>query len=386
MKPIPLSRYFIRIVSSAFAVVLPLLFGLDPVWGQPRLPNVNPPKIQVPGTPNLPGQNRNNNSTQQQTPKKPQRPSRSGQRQKKQETKRTFESQYQTAGPTDVIRIDHPNYKTPDGKFLVGDFRKGNADENTIPVIILHGYGQAKEQVTPLAMKLAEAGMAVLTPDLRGHGQSISQQVQDFSEGERPTVRTDDNYKFDTFIKQDYTAMATIDWEFWYMFLGAEHNAKHLNMRRLIIIGVEFGAAIACNWAKNDWSISNVKKGHFARGLVLISPEEKYCQKALDALRQKKPGDQLAFLFILGSLNGDMLTAIKKIQEKLLGRDKEEKIPVAEQRAVLATFQTEQQGSELLAIDSFNIPELVTNFINIRMKKMKPRDLEWQAIKGDDEH
>jgi len=51
--------------------------------------------------------------------------------------------------------------------------------ENAGAVVIVHGYGGCKEEMTGLAWRIAEKGLAVCTIDLRGHGEHELQLDED---------------------------------------------------------------------------------------------------------------------------------------------------------------------------------------------------------------
>ncbi|MDO5566631.1 MAG: alpha/beta fold hydrolase [Planctomycetia bacterium] len=300
------------------------------------------------------------------------------------EPRKTFEEQFDKASATDPIRIDHDSYITSDGVWLVANYFKGNADENTIPVLLLHGKGQSKESMLSVAMTFASAGMAVLCPDFRGHGDSTTRQVQDYSSGDIPTRRIDEEYFVDNFQKEDYLHMVNTDGKYWYNFLIAQHNAKRINIRKLVVIGSEFGASVGSFWVRGDWSVSNAKRGHFARVLILVSPNAKECSASFDIIKRARPGDALGFLFFVGDMNEDLLDEVKKLRDKVGGREKPD-IPPEEKKAVIITLKTEKQGMEMVDVESFKIPSLMIKFIEMRMEKARPRDLAWQPIKFDDD-
>ncbi|MDD3588032.1 MAG: alpha/beta hydrolase [Thermoguttaceae bacterium] len=300
------------------------------------------------------------------------------------EPRRTFDEQFDKASATDPIRIDHDNYITSDGVLLVANYFKGNADENTIPVLLLHGKGQTKENMMNVAMALASSGMAVLCPDFRGHGESTRRWVQDYSTGDTPTRRIDEEYFVDHFQKDDYLHMVNTDGKFWYNFLIALHNAKRVNIRKLVVIGTEFGGSVGSFWVRGDWSVPNLKRGHFARVLILVSPIAKECSASFEIIKRARPGDALGILFFVGDMNKELFDDVKTLRDKVGGRDKPD-TPPEEKKTIIITLKSEKQGMELVDVESFKIPSLMIKFIEMRMEKARPRDLAWQPIKFDDD-
>ena len=68
---------------------------------------------------------------------------------------------------------------TEDGVKLAVTYYAGTKGKDSIPVILLHGYGflESRKDYAGLAPYLQdELGCAVIVPDLRGHGDSTSRQ------------------------------------------------------------------------------------------------------------------------------------------------------------------------------------------------------------------
>src|SRR4029077_6102544 len=83
----------------------------------------------------------------------------------------------------------------------------------------------------------------------------------------------------------DYEAMVELDMEAVKTFIHGEHQAGHLNMNKMGIVGPEMGASIAVAYAVLDWDKEphddgqpgfQTPRGQDVRALALISPEEKY--------------------------------------------------------------------------------------------------------------
>ncbi len=63
-------------------------------------------------------------------------------------------------------------FVSDDGVLLTGSYYPGNAGKDTIPVVLLHGRGQDREEFDPLIPLLKSRGYAIVAPDFRGHGKS----------------------------------------------------------------------------------------------------------------------------------------------------------------------------------------------------------------------
>lgn len=141
-------------------------------------------------------------------------------------------------------------------------------------VILLHGKGQARLvwKALPLAEDLAKEQYAVVSVDLRKHGQSkapetASRQAQS-----------------DRITKIDYAGMIQGDLEAIKKFIYAEHQAQRLNMRKIGIVATDMSTAIALNWAAYDWAkkpfddapvaSARTPRGQDVQAMILVSPVE----------------------------------------------------------------------------------------------------------------
>ena len=62
--------------------------------------------------------------------------------------------------------------QTSDGLELTLTYYRGTKGKQTIPVVLLHGWKQSRNDYKDLAPALQAQGYAVIVPDLRGHGES----------------------------------------------------------------------------------------------------------------------------------------------------------------------------------------------------------------------
>ncbi|MCA9010977.1 MAG: hypothetical protein KDB01_14595 [Planctomycetaceae bacterium] len=177
--------------------------------------------------------------------------------------------------------------------------------ENAPVVILLHGEkgrrldwdkGSAiggRETVPQLLQE--KGGYAVITVDLRKHGDSVLPNKSD-----------------DTVQPNDYLAMVAADLGAMKKYIYEEHQKKNLNMNRLGIVGIDITAPIALAFAEVDWrmvpyddaalAMDRTPRGQDVRALVLISPQltagRVNAAKSLNFLRNPAMG--IAFLLIAG--------------------------------------------------------------------------------------
>ena len=121
------------------------------------------------------------------------------------------------------------------------------AGKDAVPVILLHDHGGKRDDFKSLAMYLQEGDIAVIVPDLRGHGGSTTltdpRTKKTITLNNRATGRN------------EITRMVTHDLEAIKLgLIRRENNAGKLNLRKLCVLGVGMGAMVAINWAAHDWN------------------------------------------------------------------------------------------------------------------------------------
>lgn len=157
---------------------------------------------------------------------------------------------------------------TSDGVRLNATWLPGTHEKETVPVIMLHGFGgggkeQDRSSLLPMARYLQEKfGFSVLVPDLRGHGQSMS------LEG------SPEQFDIEKWRKPQIAAMVE-DIEACKKFLIGKNNEGQLNIDLLTIVAESELAMHAAIWTLRDWSygpIAGRKQGRDVKALVLIDP------------------------------------------------------------------------------------------------------------------
>ena len=289
-----------------------------------------------------------------------------------------FLQKYEAAAGNEAIELgEDGQFITEDRVQLAGVFYKGEGSKDTVPVLLIHDKKGSADDLLDLAKQLAAEGMAVLVPDLRGHGESVVSWVYDFSEGgNRPAVRKKDDYFVDSFSEDDFEAMRQYDGLLWDQFLLALHNEEKLNLRRLVVVGFGFGSEIGGAWIVNDWQQASAKKGRFAKCFISVSPniDEVYTQ--IGALKGKPP---LACLLMVGSLDKKSLDNAHDVQCKL-GREKPT-VPEEDRKIKLIAVKTEKESTELVSLPAYGVFDAIKTFIDEVKGKTSPTLLKWSPIK-----
>lgn len=145
-------------------------------------------------------------------------------------------------------------------------------------VILIHDLGGSHETVEQLATGLQDADCTVVVPDLRGHGESVTPEMERAAGSRLPA---------DLLKKPDFLAMVATgggrvrkqaslrgDVEAVRQWI-ADRSDKDVNLERLYVVGSGLGAAVAAYWTNADaaWPpITSGRQGGDVKGLVLIEP------------------------------------------------------------------------------------------------------------------
>ena len=140
------------------------------------------------------------------------------------------------------------------------------AGKKTAPFILLHDWDRSREDLLSLGRFLQVAGHAVIVPDLRGHGGSLTVEGSD-----RPIDRER--------IRKKEVPSVLADLEACKKFLMRKNDAGVVNIDLLNVAAVGQTAILAMQWAVTDWSwtpVGSVKQGQDVKSLILIAPTQKF--------------------------------------------------------------------------------------------------------------
>jgi pimeloyl-ACP methyl ester carboxylesterase len=184
-----------------------------------------------------------------------------------------------------------PGQPTPDAT-PKSDVEHG---KEVAPFILVPDWTRSRQDLLNLGSFLQSQGHAVIVPDLRGHGESVTMTGSD-----KPLDYT----KFKK--KQQASAVADIDQ--CKRFLQEKNNEGILNIDLLNIVAVGDSAHLAIAWSITDWSwepVGGVKQGKDVKSLILFSPTEKFAGSSLRKLTRAplisgKAGTPLPLLVVWG--------------------------------------------------------------------------------------
>lgn len=154
---------------------------------------------------------------------------------------------------------------TKDQVLLKATFYGQTEGSRAVPVVLLHDYKGSRNTFDGLASYLQANGLAVIVPDLRGHGGSTRQQAFGAT-----GLRVLEASKLR---KPDFLAMVQYDMEAVRKYLVDKNDEEMVNLNALCLIGAEMGATVAINWAAKDWlapPLATKKQGQDVKALVLL--------------------------------------------------------------------------------------------------------------------
>ncbi len=274
--------------------------------------------------------------------------------------------------------------KTKDGVELSGTYYPSMAGKNATPVVLIPDWKDSRAVYDQLARRMQgtaagrdgadgdqQESFAVLTVDLRGHGDSTKQR------GPGGATRELDAAKID---RAALAAMVQFDMQAIRSFLVDENDAGKLNINKLSIVGAGLGASVAVNWAALDWSYPPLavgKQGQDVKGLVLISPEWSYKGLLMTrALRHPGIRKKVAFLILYGGGERSNTADAKRIEKQLERyHERPDSLPEGEPNSLtLSAPETKLQGTTFLTQAGAPAEDAIIKFLTVHVAD---KDFEW---------
>lgn len=274
---------------------------------------------------------------------------------------------------TEVLRALGDGYPIHITYYAALEDKNPSGVENAAVVVLLHGEGGSrliwdKSSAPPGGKSFAEflndIGYAVVTVDLRKHGESL---------GEGQSKAVDHN---------DYFRMARGDLPAVKRFLVQQHEEKKLNVNKLAIVASDVTVPVALDFAELDWrqlphldgpgGTPGTPRGQDVRALVLLSPVQSLGR--LNGLRSlnflKNPNFRIAFAIVAGTRDPADRNTASKLHQSLLS------IRQNEQRVEFLRPNTNARGTDLLANQAAQIEPPILEFLK---KHVKDLDSPWRT-------
>jgi alpha-beta hydrolase superfamily lysophospholipase len=184
--------------------------------------------------------------------------------------------------PTARADSDKITFESFDKVELQGDWYPSAKTIKAPTALLIHRIGGERKDLAPVAEKLQEAGFAVLTFDLRGHGGSTGVSPVDFWKVPSNVrgIRSTDGAKAKTIDHKNFTAQYYTflinDIAAAKYFLEKQNNARECNVNDLVVVGADDGATLAALWLYTEWDRRRLCPAPMAPGGVkLCDPEGK---------------------------------------------------------------------------------------------------------------
>ncbi|NOY29607.1 MAG: alpha/beta hydrolase [Planctomycetes bacterium] len=276
------------------------------------------------------------------------------------------------AAETEEVKL-----KTKDGVKLAATFFPSKLGQEAVPIVMLHDDQESRAVFNSLARALQNPegqelqSHAVLTVDLRGHGESTTQV------GRNGKIR---RLEADRLRSADYQNMVLFDMEAVRKFLRQKNDAGQLNLNKLCLLGSGMGANVATAYAAYDWDIpplARTKQGQDVKALILASPKRSFGGLSImRALKQPGVRQRLSVLLVYGAQDSSASKDTKNIHKLL---SKYHKMPPRDQRRekqdlFIFSMPTSLKGTRLLTDPNFAMLPKLDIFLDARLSQ---QDFEW---------
>jgi len=266
---------------------------------------------------------------------------------------------------------------TKDGVKLVVTYFPSNLGKDAVPIVMLHDDMESRAVFNTLARELQNPegeelqSHAVLTVDLRGHGESTTQ------EGRNGKTR---QLEADRLKPNDYRNMVLYDMEAVRRFLRMKNDAGELNLNKLCLLGAGMGANVATAYAAYDWSVpelARVKQGQDVKALILASPRRSFGGLSImKALKHKAVRERLSVLLVYGDQDSAATKDTKNVHKLLSNYHK---LPPPDQRRekqdlFIISLPTSLKGTRLLTDPDFSMLPKLDAFLDSRLSQ---QEFEW---------
>jgi len=267
-------------------------------------------------------------------------------------------------------------FETKDGVKLAATYFPSSLGKEAVPIVMLHDDQESRAVFSALARELQNPesqelkSHAVLTVDLRGHGESTMQV------GRNGTTR---QLEADRFKAMDYQNMVRFDMEAVRHFLRKKNDAEELNLNKLCLLGSGMGASVATAYAAYDWSVpplARIKQGQDVKALILASPRRSFGGLSLiKAIKHPAVRQRLSIMLVYGARDSAAAKDAKNIYKLLSKYHKSPPDQPREKRDLVIFPQpTSLKGTRLLTDPSFAMLPKLDIFLENRLSQ---QDFEW---------
>ncbi len=280
--------------------------------------------------------------------------------------------------------VEQPVLTTKDGWEIHTTYYKSTEGKEASVVVLLHvKAGNRLVWHNGFAQRLQDQGYAVISVDLRKHGQSKGRAGETVDDDDKKKASNKKPAQTDV-TNRDYPRMVDMDLEAVKKFIFEEHQKQNLNMRKMAIIAPEMSAPIALNFTLRDWLkkpyddaptfASKTPKGQDVQSLVLMSPETNLpgvtTARTISALKNLP----IAFLICGASKDSTDKRMTSRIFKQLGGEAQKNS---EEKRVYLKTYPYKLRGTDLLG-KKIGTEEYILAFLDKHLKKLNNDWTAWR--------
>lgn len=186
-------------------------------------------------------------------------------------------------------------------------FESTAGKESPVAILLTSADGPEKKDARnrrvwqPTALALQKTGFAVITVDLRKHGDSVPPDAESAAKLKSAPA--------------DYQLMASADLEAVKAFLMEEHHAEKLNIRKLGIVSMGSSSMVAAAFAIADWAKTpypdaptdalKTPRGQDVQALVMYSPNASVKGLNFNSVMKTVKPLQISVYIVASSANKD---------------------------------------------------------------------------------
>lgn len=254
---------------------------------------------------------------------------------------------------------------TKDGWRIVATYLPSTKGKDAAVCILLHGFKGNRRDMASLGAYLQKNEVAVVMPDLRGHGDSTTYNAGGVDRKMEAATMPVTQLKL---MSNDLEAIKK--------FLVTKNNAAELNIERLGLVASEMSVPVAVNWTVDDWSwpvLPNLKQGQDVKALVLLSPQMSFktLNMATAITNPASPvrDNRISLLLIAGAEDEASVRDATRIEQTFARvRPKVDKDKIADKTLFIdVSMKTKLVGTKLLGEANLGVEDLIWQFVELRL-------------------
>lgn len=255
---------------------------------------------------------------------------------------------------------------TEDGVKIMATYLASAKGKDAAVCILLHGFKGNRRDMQSLGAYLQQNDVAVVMPDLRGHGDSTTINV----------MGVDRKLEAATMPVTQLAAMTNDLEAIKKYFLLEKNNAGELNIERLGVVAAEMSVPVAVNWTVQDWSYNDLpgrKQSKDVKALVLLSPQMTFknltMAQAITNPQSPVRDNKISLLLVAGAEDAASVKDATRIEQTFSRvRPKVDPDKIADKTLFIdVSLKTKLVGTKLLGEANLGLEDLIWQFVELRL-------------------